>query len=485
MKLFAPSVLLPGGWQRNAVLTIAGNGDIMAIEPDISPRFAERDGAEMLAGPVLPGMANSHSSSFQRCVAGLLETPPVEETQKVRRRTEGEEPDSFWRWRERMYRFAGRLTPDLMKPVMSRIFMDMLKSGYTSVGEFHYLHHRPNGLPWGDSVAMSQAIIDAARETGIGLTLFVTLYQYGGYGKQPLAPEQKGFATENRDFIDLLADVNSRLSGMKDMRLGLGIHSLRAVPPRALNDVVLAVTQHDSHIPIQILAAATAREVEQCVDWCKLRPLEYLLNHAPLGPRWTIVHASQANIQEIRGLLDRQVSVGFCPLTEAGTGFALFPARQFLRRGGYGAIGSGSCLSLSPFEELRTLEFGQRMASGQRGITWEIKKAEKADTGEDSRTFTLGESLWLRMVEGGAKTLNRRIRGLHPGQRADLIVIDTDSPALFDRTEDVLLDSLIFTNPPGAVRDVMAGGQWLVRKGEHRAADQIQAGWRKAIWSLS
>ncbi len=475
MKLFASAALLPEGWQRNVLITLARNGDILTVQSRVNERLVAQSGAQILEGPVLPAMPNVHSSSYQRLVAGLLETAQAGKRQS-RRRSEQQEPDSFWHWRERLYDFSQRLTPDLLHPLLCYVFSEMVRQGYSSVGEFHYLHHRPNGKPYDDSIAMAQAVLQAAQDVGIGLTLFMTLYQSSHFGGEPPLKAQKRFVNSHEQFLYFLGDINSRMSGLRDVSLGLGLHSLRAVPPKALNDAALAMTQHNTHSPIQILAAATQKEVEDCQEWSNKRPLTWLLDHAPLGPRWSIIHANQALIPEIKGLLDKQVTVGFCPTTEANMGFALFPAGQYLRRGGAGAIGSGACLSLSPFEELRSLEYGQRLSTGHHGV---IQGLPEVTAGS-----SLGENLWQMGLAGGAKALHRKIKGIEAGHRANLLVLDGDHPELFDKTNDLLLDSLIFTSPQNALCDVMIGGRWVVKKGRHIKAEEIEQAYRKAIWSL-
>jgi formimidoylglutamate deiminase len=452
--LWAESALLPDGFADGVRLEIDARGDLLAVEAG-----AEAAGAERLSGVVLPGMPNLHGHAFQRAMAGLAE-----------RLVPGEA--SFWTWREVMYRFLERIGPEELSAIAAQLYVEMLEAGYTAVGEFHYLHHRPDGRPYAHPAALSLAILEARDASGIGLTHLPVLYMAGGFGGRPPEPGQRRFLHDLEGFAALLEALAPRFADQPDLRLGLAPHSLRAVPDRALREVVALADGIDAAAPIHIHVAEQAKEVRGCMEWCGARPVAHLLDTVEVGPRWCLIHATHMDDEETERLARSGAVAGLCPTTEANLGDGLFNLGAFLTAGGSFGIGSDSHVSISPIEELRWLEYGQRLSSLRRVIA----------ASEDEPHC--GARLWRAALRGGAQALGRRIGRLAPGWRADLSRIDDEHPILAGRRREALLDSLVFSGNANLVRDVMVGGRWLVRDGRHARREEIAAAYRATVARL-
>jgi len=439
---------LPHGWEPDAAFRI-DNGRFVAADP------TPDETAHMLGRWVLPGMPNLHSHAFQRAMAGLAE-----------RQTHPE--DSFWTWRETMYAFAGRVGPDELRAIAAQLYVEMLEAGYTQVCEFHYLHHQPDGKPYADAAAMSLALIEAARETGIGLTLLPTLYQTGGLDGRELGERQRRFGHATEAYLKVL----QTLRGMEDatLRVGVALHSLRAVPQASLQAVLDSGLVDDA--PIHIHIAEQIGEVQDCLALRNARPVEWLLGNAPVDARWTLVHATHLTPEETRALAASGAVAGLCPTTEANLGDGLFPLKAFLDAGGIIGIGSDSHISVSPIEELRWLEYGQRLQSRHRNIA----------VSESSNS--VGETLWGDALFGGARAAGVALGAIEEGARADLIVLDDAAPQLASRGRDHLLDTFVFSGNSNLVRDVMVNGAWCVRDGHHRDAEAIAQRYAAALRTI-
>ncbi len=400
----------------------------------------------------LPGMINLHSHAFQRAMAGLAE-----------RRGAGN--DSFWTWREIMYDYATRIGPDDLQAIAAQLYVEMLKAGYTHVCEFHYLHHRPDGTPYPNAAAMSEAIIAAAAETGIGLTLLPVLYMTGGFDARPLDARQRRFGHDVDAFLGLLDSLRGRLGA--GQRLGMAFHSLRAVPPQALHGVL------DSGVvdsmPIHIHIAEQVAEVEGCLQTRGARPVRWLLDNAPVDARWCLVHATHMDAAETADLARSGAVAGLCPTTEASLGDGLFPLPDYLDAGGNWGIGSDSHISVSPVEELRWLEYGQRLATHRRAVA-------ARHAGEN-----LGAVLWPQAVAGGL-----RAAGMEAADVGDThLRLDTDSPLLAARHGSDILDSFLFTGNTPLVRDVQVAGRELVRDFRHVDEARIARRYRTTVEALA
>ncbi|HET8898367.1 MAG TPA: formimidoylglutamate deiminase [Rhodanobacteraceae bacterium] len=435
-----------GGWQSHCRIELDGAGRIAAIHANDTACAAAN-------AWVLPGITNLHSHAFQRAMAGLAER-------------RGHSDDSFWSWREVMYAFAERIQPDDLRDIAAQLYVEMLKAGYTRVCEFHYLHQQADGTPYADPAAMSLALIEAAREAGIGLTLLPVLYQTGGFDGRALSPRQRRFGLDTDAYLGVL----ERLNGMRDGQLDVGIalHSLRAVPAAAMAAVLASPLAQQC--PIHIHIAEQLGEVQDCLALRNARPVEWLLDHAAIDRRWCLVHATHLSADECRRAAATGAVAGLCPSTEGNLGDGLFPLRDWMDAGGALGVGSDSHISISPVEELRWLEYGQRLISGKRNVA--------AAAGH-----SVGETLWQAALDGGARAAGQAAP-LSAGSSADLSVLDAASPLLAARDNTSVLDSFLFSGNTPLVRDVMAGGRWQVRDFHHRDEERIAARFRRTVNAL-
>ena len=432
--LHAPDALLPSGWARDVRIDVDDGGLIASVSAPARP-----DGAERLAGPVLPGLCDVHCHAFQRAMAGLTE-----------RRASG--GGSFWTWRETMYGFVARLTPDDVEAIAAQLYVELLKAGFTSVCEFHYLHHDPAGRAYANPAEMSERLIAAAAGAGIGLTLLPVLYMSSDFGgKPPTAGPRRFVGTPDWvvSMIDRLRAAHPRV------RFGLAAHSLRAVPPDSLAEAVRLLDAIDPAAPLHIHAAEQEKEVADCVAWGGRRPVEWLLDRHRLSPRWCVVHATHMSDAETDALAASGAVAGLCPTTEANLGDGLFPLARYLERGGSLGVGSDSNVSASPIEELRWLEYGQRLVQRRRLVA------------ATASSPSVGATLYRAALAGGANASGRPIAGIAPGQRADLVVLDPDAPFLVGKAADALLDGFVFGGNANPVRDVYVGGRRIVTAGRH------------------
>lgn len=445
-RLHFGSLLLSGGWAINVRVTIR-DGLIAAIAPD-SPRDAQ-DEAHAIG---LPGMPNLHSHAFQCAMAGLTE-----------RRRAGEE--SFWTWRVEMYRFAEALDPDAMRAIAALAYMEMLEAGFTRVGEFHYLHNDATGRPYADPAEMGSALAQAAAETGLAMTLLPVFYAQSGFGGQPPEPEQRRFVTEPHGYARLLEASRKSLQALPDARLGIAPHSLRAVAPEALAEVVCLADG-----PIHIHIAEQEREVADCIAWSGARPVEWLLANAEVDRRWCLIHATHVTEAELAGIGVSGAVAGLCPITEANLGDGIFPAVEALEKDVRIGIGSDSNVRIDMAEELRLLEYGQRL----------VRRRRNCLGGEGST----GRFLFDAVLAGGTQALGAPLP-LTPGSPADLVSIDADHPAMIGRSDDAILDSLIFVGGRQAVDCVWRRGRKWVERGRHRDRDAIVARYAGTLGRLA
>ena len=446
MRLFAERALLASGWAEEVLLETGSDGLIRDLATGVRRPPPDSD---RVAGALLPGMPNLHSHAFQRAFAGATE-----------RRGPGE--DSFWTWREAMYRLVANVDPEAIESIAAQLFVEMLEAGYTSVGEFHYLHHERDGRSYACLAETSERIVAAAERTGIALTLLPVLYTSSGFGGGPPALEQRRFVNDVERYARLLETLFSRHGRSEGIRIGAALHSLRAVTPEDLGRALRLLEALHAHAPVHIHVAEQIREVEDCVRWCGQRPVEWLLEHAEVDERWCLVHATHLTQTECAALAASEATVGLCPTTEANLGDGIFPAVAFVGAGGRFGIGSDSHVSVSPVEELRWLEYGQRLVHRRRTLM----------ASEDS--CSVGRFLYEHAAGNGARALGLEAGTISPGRRADLIAVDSTLPALEGRDGDEMLDALVFAGNVNAVRDVMVGGQWRVREGRHPEREPIR-----------
>jgi len=434
-SLFADHALLPAGWARDVLLRWDDAGALTSVQAGA----AAAPDMPRAAGPLIPGMPNLHSHAFQRVFAGLSEH---------RSGTDG--ADSFWTWRDLMYRVANAVSPDQLEAIATQLYVEMLRAGYTAVCEFHYLHHDPQGRHYADPAEMALRLLAAARRAGIGITLLPVLYQHAGFGGQPPRADQRRFVNGP----DALLDIAQRLRA-QGAAIGIAPHSLRAVAPQALREVVARLHAIDATAPVHIHIGEQQQEVDDCLAWSGQRPVAWLLANLPVDARWCLVHATHLVDAELRGLAASAAVAGLCPSTEANLGDGVFDAAAYLAAGGTWGIGSDSHASVDAAEELRLLEYTQRLASQRRNVLTGAANVQVAD------------HLWGAAVAGGARAGGRMGAGLVAGQPADFIVLDTSGP-LAGLTPPQVLASHVFANQGRrAVRDVWAGGVQRVRDGEH------------------
>ncbi|HEX4911653.1 MAG TPA: formimidoylglutamate deiminase [Permianibacter sp.] len=459
MKLFADKALLPSGWVRDVLVEIDDAGVIQSVTANAAPADAER-----VHGPLLPGLTNLHSHAFQRAMAGLTEY-------------RANPSDSFWTWRELMYRFAAMLTPEHLRAVAAQLYLEMLKAGYTGVCEFHYLHHDVSGAPYADPAEMSWQIFDAADQTGIALTHLPVLYRYGGFGPQPAKDGQKRFLHDIDAYAELLQRVHDSLDDPR-YRLGIAPHSLRAVTPELLKDALAAINALDATAPVHIHIAEQTLEVDDCLRHSGQRPVAYLFDQLPVDARWCLVHATHLDDKELALLAKSGAVAGICTTTEANLGDGFFRMHEYLQQGGVFGVGSDSHISVSAVEELRWLEYGQR-----------LQKRERAVLG--SRERSVGRQLYEGALFGGARAAGRHTGAIAAGYAADLIVLQADvrDERVFGSDGDAglgdaILDSWLFAGNGNRVSDVMVQGNWCIRDGYHEAEESIAANYDAAMRQL-
>ena len=448
---FAEQVWLPDGFAPDVRIESGEDGALTTVA-----RGAASPGATRLGRYVLPGMPNLHSHAFQRAMAGLSER-------------QSNPDDSFWTWREVMYAFAGRIGPDELRAIAAQLYVEMLKAGYTQVCEFHYLHHQPDGRPYDDPAAMSLALLDAARETGIGLTLLPTLYMTGGFDGRPLSERQRRFRHDVEGYLRLLERLRKEQSTR--VRVGVALHSLRAVPEAAMRSVLESGLVADG--PIHIHIAEQIGEVQDCLAIRNARPVEWLLDHAPVDARWCLVHATHLTDAEMRRLAASGAVAGLCPTTEANLGDGLFALKSYLDAGGRIGIGSDSHISVSVVEELRWLEYGQRLVTRRRNVS-----ASRASP-------NTGDTLFRHALAGGAQAAGLPVGAIAPQARADLVVLDDASPLLAGRDAAYLLDTFVFAGNANLIRSVVVAGETVVSDFRHRDEERIAARYRDVVERLA
>lgn len=446
-QLFFDHLLLPAGWAENVRLTVA-DGRIAAVEAG-----AARAGAEHVAGIALPGLPNLHCHAFQRGMAGLAER-------------RGPTDDSFWTWREVMYGFLGRLSPDDVEAIAAFAYMQMLESGFTAVAEFHYLHHDVDGRPYGDLGEMAARIAAAAAETRIGLTLLPSFYAAGGFGGAAPTAGQRRFLNDPDRFAKLVQRCRAVAADLPDAQVGIAPHSLRAVTPESLRAVIAAHPQG----PLHIHAAEQLKEVEDCVAALGARPVAWLLANAEVDTRWCVIHATHMTEDETDRLAASGAVAGLCPLTEASLGDGTFAGARYLGAGGRFGVGTDSNIAIDAAGELRQLELSQRLAHRARNVL----------AARDS----VGRRLVDGALAGGAQALRREIGAVAPGRRADLVVLDAAHPDLAGRSRDLWLDAWVFVAGRALVKSVLVGGEAVVAEGRHLRHDMIAARYRRTLTRL-
>lgn len=452
---FAKSALLQDGWERNVVIKTDAQGWIEHVDTDAE---MPQD-AVALDGSVIPGMPNLHSHAFQRAMAGLAESS-----------TGGR--DSFWTWRETMYGFLRTITPADQEAIAAYLYMEMLKGGYTSVGEFHYLHHDFGGAPYAEREKTSHHIIAAAQTAGIGITHLPVLYAFGGFGGQSANEGQNRFLNDAGQITAMIESLRRHYKDNPQVRIGLALHSLRAVDRKMIEKAVASVREKDPATPIHIHIAEQIKEVNDCLAFSGKRPVEWLFENIEVDKHWCLIHATHMNEKETTALARSGAVAGLCPTTEANLGDGLFNLSDYMAQGGRLGIGSDSHISVSVIEELRLLEYGQRLLRHERAVT------------KTQGISSVGASLYREALSGGTRALDRETGAIAPGKRADFIVLDENNPSLLYRQGDLILDSMIFSGNQNPVRDVFCGGRHIVKNFRHLNEAEILAAYKKTLEKL-
>jgi formimidoylglutamate deiminase len=445
------SVFLGGGWAANVGVTVSEDGFVTRIDSAGVAAAEASPGDERVEGIVVPGMSNAHSHAFQRAMAGNTEF-------RLSAR------DSFWTWRRAMYDLANRIEPDDLETLATQLFVEMLKSGYTSVAEFHYLHRQKGGIPYLDTNALWNAIDKAASVAGIGLTFLPTLYQTSDFGGRPLKAEQARFASDTDAFLRAIeqrigADRRSR---SPTMRTGAAFHSLRAVPLAILKSAAHSMQAFDARLPVHIHVAEQVLEVKACVAETGMRPIELLLDAGLLTSHWCLVHATHATAEELHGIAASAAAVCVSISTEANLGDGFFDAARFLKAGGRLCIGSDSQSTVSPAEELRWLEYQQRLRKKRRGVLATAAEGH------------VGTRLWRDAAQHGAHAIGQPAGAIEVGRRADWLVLDDAHPSMAGAAAGTALDHLVFAGAEAAIRDVMVAGRWVIKDRRHAVEEELR-----------
>ena len=446
------SAYLPQGWIRDVLVTVSTEGIITAIDAGAAePQRIPEAAIERVDGIVIPGMPNAHSHAFQRAMAGNAEY-------------RSSARDSFWTWRQAMYALANRIGPEELRIVATQLFVEMLKAGYTSVAEFHYLHRPSGGAHYAGANLLWEAIGEAAALAGIGLTFLPTLYQSSNFGGAPLRPEQARFALQTDAFLRAIEDRigAERRGGAGVVRTGAAFHSLRAVPLDQLREAALALRAIDSNLPVHIHVAEQSLEVRACERATGRRPIELLLDQALLTQHWCVVHATHATAEELQGIAAAQATVCVSTSTEANLGDGLFDTARFFESNGRLCIGSDSQSTVNPAEELRWLEYQQRLRKKRRVVL-----AAKSEP-------HVGTRLWRDAALHGAQAIGQPVGTIAVGRRADWLVLDASHPSMAGAAPEAVLDRLMFAGADRSIRDVMVRGRWVVKDRRHGAEDQLR-----------
>ena len=436
------SALLPSGWADDVRVTLH-DGCIASVEAGVDPQVGDRRHAV-----AIPGMTSLHSHAFQRGMAGLAEmrSPAADGT-----------TDTFWTWRETMYRFALNMTPEDLEAVATLLYVELLETGFTRVGEFHYLHHAPDGAPYANPAEMATRISNAAWTAGLGLTLLPCFYAHNGFGGAAPHAGQRRFVCSVDQFARLVDASHTAIRNLPSANLGIAPHSLRAVTP----DELAAIMPLTDSGPVHIHAAEQTKEVADCLAWSGKRPVQWLLDNAKIDARWCLIHATHITDAEIRAFAVSGAVAGLCPVTEASLGDGIFPARDFLSYGGRFGMGTDSNILVGVTDELRQLEYSQRLQHRERNV---LAGSQLAGAGN----LSTGRVLFDGALAGGAQALAQPLPGLRPGTDADIVTLDASHPSLAGRAGDAILDGWIFATGGNAIDCVYARGVKVVEGGRHR-----------------
>lgn len=449
MIIWAEHALTTNGWQAGVKVSIDQSGRISEV-------LAEQPPTGSRVGLLLPAMANLHSHAFQRAMAGMTET-------------RGSDPqDSFWSWRKLMYRFLNHLNPDDIESIAAFGQMEMLEAGYTSVGEFHYLHHQPDGRPYAHRAEMCERLIAAAEHSGMGLTLLPVLYEQGGCDGRALTGGQKRFGNTFDEFSQLFQQAESCVQAYAtNANLGIAPHSLRAVSRESLHEAVALKAGRPLHLHI----AEQQAEVEELLAEYEAAPVNWLLDNHHVDESWCLIHATQMQLEETGKLAVSGAIAGLCPITESNLGDGIFNGAAYQQSGGVWGIGTDSNIRIALSEELRTLEYSQRLRDRNRAVYASVERST-------------GRTLYEDAAKGGAMALQRNSGAMGVGYQADLVALDLDSPSFIAVDGDNRLDAWLFASDDSLITDVWANGNHRVKQGHHVNREPIEDRYRATMKAL-
>ena len=456
-KLWAASALLSDGWGESVEISIDDAGDIAQILCNKPYQQGER------AGVLIPGIPNLHSHAHQRAMSGLGERSGLA--------ADGSQ-DSFWTWRKIMYHYLERIQPEHLQHIAAQLYLEMLKSGYTSVGEFQYLHHDIDGRAYTNPAEMSLQCMQAAARVGLGFCALPVLYRYGGFGSAEPISGQKRFINDADSFMRIVETLQTESAQNANTSVGIAPHSLRAVDQRLLQQVIdgLGIPNLAA---IHIHIAEQKKEVEDCLAWSGQRPVEWLFNHFDVDPNWCLIHATHMTGTETLAMAQSGCVAGLCPTTEANLGDGFFNAIEYANARGHWGIGSDSHISIDPVEELRWLEYGQRLLTHGRNL---LVSPQQSHT---------GRHLLDGALAGGAQASGRKIGRIEVSYRADLVELNHLHPRLYGRQQDDLLDSWIFSGNQNLVQSVHVGGRKVIDNGFHPDEESIAQNYRRTLDQLA
>lgn len=459
-SFFAANAWIDGAWARDVLLRVDGDGRWCGVE--VNSALPDRQNATVLGGPVLPGLVNAHSHAFQRAIAGLTERKGD---------SSGALSDDFWSWRERMYTVARRITPAQLEAIAALLYAELLAGGYTQVCEFHYLHNAVDGAPGVDPIDMSLALVRAAQRVGMGLTLLPTLYMRSGFAAQGLREDQARFAGTPDSVARLVEGLRRQTGNLANVNLGVAVHSLRAADEFAIKEV--AAFAAAAALPVHIHIAEQTQEVQDCIARTGQRPIEWLLQNLALDARWNLVHATHTTAAELQAVRQRNASIVICPSTEANLGDGIFDYSGYARLGGSWSVGSDSHVSRGWTEELRLLEYSQRLTQRKRNVA-----------AQTSRHASSAATLYEAALAGGQAATGQPLGALAIGKRADFLVLDLQSSALLGVPIENTLDALVFSSPDARFKEVFVAGNQRLADSElwpRLAQDFVST--MKALWS--
>lgn len=449
----------PDGWLSPGYVEVGSDGLILSV----SGTRPQGRAVERLRGFGLPGLSNLHSHAFQRALAGRAEFVTATRAE-----------DNLWTWRKEMYRLVDRLTPEACEAIAALVYLEMLQFGMTAVCEFHYVHHLPGGRAHANPAEMSDRLIAAAGRTGLGLTLLPVLYAHGGIGK-PVEETQRRFVHSVDGFLGLIDTLRDRRAATPGLRVGLALHSLRAVTPDEARAAIAGMQAMDPGARLHIHVSETTHEVEEVKAGLGARPVQWLLDNVGLDERWCLVHATHLDAAEIAGAATSGAVAGICPLTEATMGDGFFALPEYHGAGGAWGIGTDSHYSTSVAEELRILECGKRLELRRRNVIARPRGGGAVHS---------GRVLFDTALAGGERASGQGGGALVAGRRADLVMLDPKSHVLLGHGPETVLDAWLLGGTQNPVRDVMVGGRWVIRGGHHPEEDAIRAAYRGAAAAL-